>query len=498
MSTAVKSLPQQNNIKSISKKISIIRPTGVLYILYAALTATLGIMGLVTINARRNLADPDYWPSLFHSLGLESATDAYNATQQASIMPDFLPDGFVFLNAVQNYAMPENFLPYFFYILIVFAALRLALGGMAIAFGSTLGKGGILGFFAKIDLWFVIPIAVFTLFFFDDFRFMWFPIISVIPCMLLLHGSAKTDTRPGSAARSEARTAKIFLIPAFLGLSFMTYIPLAAVFGISLFDWNIPFAPVFAGFSNIAELFSRGNFFRISVWLTFIYALLAVVLGMIYSMCIALLLNRKIPGKVFFRTAVYLPFIIPVVSSMLIFRLIYSHTGVINNIISMFGGDRIHFLFESATIIPAIAIIAVWASGNIVVIKIAGIANVPRTYLESAEVDGANAWHRFWRITIPCMSPIIFYNMLMSLITNMQVVVPSLMLAGGGQSGQTVIPREIRFVAYELYQTAFGRGGFLGRAGAISFVLFILIGIFTAILFATSKKWLFYEGGGPA
>jgi len=498
MSTAVKSLPQQSDIKNILKKIGIIRPTGVLYILYATLTATLGIIGLGVINARQNLANPDYWPSLFHSLGLEAATDAYHATHQAAIMPDFLPDGFVFLNAVQNYAMPEGFLPYFFFILIAFAVLRLALGCMSITFGSTLGRGGILGLFAKIDLWFVIPIAIFTLFFFDGFSFMWFPIISIIPCMLLLHGSAKTDTRPGSATRSEARTAKIFLIPAFLGLSFMTYIPLAAVFGISLFNWTIPFAPVFAGFTNIIDLFSPGNFFWDSVWLTFVYSFLAVFLGMVYSMCVALLLNRKMPGRVFFRTAVYLPFIIPVVSSMLIFRLIYSHNGVINNIISMFGGDRIHFLFESATIIPAIAIIAVWASGNIIVIKIAGISNVPRTYLESAEIDGANAWHRFWKITIPCMSPIIFYNMLMSLITNMQVVVPSLMLAGGGQSGQTVIPREIRFVAYELYQTAFGRGGFLGRAGAISFMLFVLIGILTAILFATSKKWLFYEGGGPA
>jgi multiple sugar transport system permease protein len=182
---------------------------------------------------------------------------------------------------------------------------------------------------------------------------------------------------------------------------------------------------------------------------------------------------------------------------MLVFQLLYSHSGVINNIINMFGGSRVHFLLNNATIIPAIAMIAVWASGNIIVIKIAGIANVPRTYLESAEIDGANAWYRFWRITVPCMTPIIFYNMLMSLITHMQVVVPSLMLAGGGQAGVTVIPQSFRFIAFELYTTAF-RGGQLGRASAISFALFVLIGIFTVILFATSKKWLFYEGGGPA
>ena len=445
------------------KAIGILRPVGVLYVLFSALTVFIAVVG----------------------------------ASGAELLEGLMPGGFVFLNAVRDYAMPESFMPHFFHFLFLYAAFRLAVGCMVIRFGKTPERGGLLGLLGKIDLWIVIPITVFSLFFFDGFNFMWFPVISLALTMLLLHGSAKLDNRPGIAARSEARTAKIFLIPAFLGLTFMTYIPLTAVFGISLFEWQVPFAPTFTGFTNIIALFSPGSFFWTSVWYTLIYSFLAVFLGLVYSMCIALLLNRKMPGKVFFRTAVYLPFIIPVVSSMLVFWLIYSPDGVINNIITMFGGDRIHFLFESTTIIPAIAMIAVWASGNIIVIKIAGISNVPRTYLESAEIDGANAWHRFWKITIPCMSPIIFYNMLMSLITNMQVVVPSLMLTGGGQSGATVTPAQFRFVAYELYNTAFNFG-WLGRAGAISFMLFILIGILTAVLFITSKKWLFYEGGGPA
>ena len=455
---------KRKSFTDILKAINILRPTGILYILFSALTLAV----------------------------------ALNYFTGAWILYQYMPLSFVYLNAVRDYAMPEGFMPIFFNFLLVFALIRLAIGAMSIIFGSKPKMGGILGLIGKIDLWIVIPITVFSLFFFDGFGFMWYPIISFAPTILLLHGSAKLDNRPGRAAREEARTAKVFVIPAFLGLTFMTYIPLTAVFGISLFEWKIPFPPEFAGFKNLLDLFSPGSFFWESVWLTVIYAFLAVVLGMIYSMAIAILLNRKIPGRVFFRTAFYLPFIIPVVSSMLIFRLIYSHNGVINNIINMFGGERVYFLFDNATIIPSIAIIAVWMSGNIIVIKMAGLANIPRSYLESAEIDGANAWHRFWKITIPCMSPIIFYNMLMSLITNMQVVVPSLMLTSGGQSGATVIPQSFRFVAYELYMTAFSRSGNLGRAGAISFAMFILIGILTAILFATSKKWLFYEGGGPA
>jgi len=443
------------------KRIGILRPTGVLYILFSALTIFIAVIGV----------------------------------SGSRLMQGLMPTGFVFLNVVRAHAMPERFMGYFFIFLFVFAAFRLAVGCMTIMLYNIPERGALLGLLGKIDLWLVLPITVFSLFFFDGFSFMWFPLISFAPTMLLLHGSAKLDNRPGKAARDEARAAKIFLIPAWLGLIFITYIPLAAVFAISLYDWQIPFAPTFAGFTNLINLFSPGSFIWNSIWVTIVYAFLTVFMGMVYSMCIALLLNRKIPGRAFFRTVFYLPFVIPVVSSMMIFRLLYAHNGVINNIINMFGGDRRHFLLDDATIIPAIAIIAVWASGNIIVVKMAGLANVPRSYLESAEIDGANAWKRFWKITIPCMSPIIFYNMLMSLITHMQVVIPSLMLVGGGQAGATVIPQSFRFITYELYTTAFGRGGFLGRAGAISVVLFILIGIFTAILFATSKHWLFYEGG---
>jgi multiple sugar transport system permease protein len=455
---------QQNTFINTLVKINTLKTTSILYILFSALT--IGV--------------------------------AVNYFTGAWLFFEYMPRSFVYLNAIRNYAMPISALPLFYNFLIFFFVFSLFVGIMTLVFGKTPEKGGLLGLLGKIDLWLIIPIGIFTVFFVDGFGFIWFPIISLVPTILLLSGSAKLDNRPGRAARQESRTAKIFLIPAFLGLSFMTYIPLTAVFVISLFEWQIPFAPEFAGLTNLINLLSPGSFFWDSVRVTIIYAFLAVLMGMIYSMSIALLLNRKIPGRVFFRTVFYLPFVIPVVSSMMIFGLIYSHGGVINNIINMFGGNRIHFLLDNATIIPAIAIIAVWASGNTIVIKMAGLANVPRTYLESAEIDGANAWHRFWKITIPCMTPIIFYNLLMSLITHMQVVVPSLMLAAGGQAGATVIPQSFRFVAYELYTTAFGRGGFLGRAGALSFALFVLIGIFTVILFVTSKKWLFYEGGGPA
>jgi multiple sugar transport system permease protein len=130
----------------------------------------------------------------------------------------------------------------------------------------------------------------------------------------------------------------------------------------------------------------------------------------------------------------------------------------------------------------------VWLSGNLIVIFLAGLQNVPRVYHEAAEIDGANSWQRFRHITLPNMTPIIFYNLLMSLVTNMQIVVPSLALTNGGPGNSST------FITYLMYRYAF-QSNRIGYACAISFVFFILIAIFTGILFITSKRWVYYEGG---
>ena len=304
----------------------------------------------------------------------------------------------------------------------------------------------------------------------------------------------KPKRRLGKMDRQEALAAKLFLLPAFGGLIFLTYVPLAAVFGLSLFQWNIPAQPSFIGLENYRFLFTEDFFFWTSIRVTIQYAFLSVAVSLIYSLFIAVLLNRKLPGRAAFRTIFYLPFIIPAMATFLSWSLILDGGGVINNLVAILGGGRTHFLHNNATIIPSLALIAVWASGNLIVINMAGLGNVPRVYQEAAEIDGASAWQRFWRITIPCMTPIIFYNMLMSLVTNMQVFVPSLLFTAGGGAGGGTVHESYLFMTFTMYRTAF-LNGMLGRASAISFIFFILIGIFTAILFATSKTWLFYEGG---
>lgn len=293
-------------------------------------------------------------------------------------------------------------------------------------------------------------------------------------------------------ARQEARAAKLFLIPAFFGLTFITYLPLLAVFVLSFFKWTaIMPQPIYVGLNNYIKLFTKDMFFWTSIRVTVLYAVLTVSLSMVYSLSIAMLLNRKIPARGFFRAVFYVPYIIPAMAVYMSWALLYNPDfGVFNALLASRGMTKIGFLSDSRFIIPSIATIAVWASGNLIVIFLAGLGNVPRVYHEAAEIDGANGWQRFLHITFPCMTPIVFYNLLMSLIANMQVVVPSLIYAG---SNRTTYP-EYTFMSFLMYRTGFINND-LSYASTISFIFFLIIGVFTLILFATSKRWLFYEGG---
>lgn len=289
--------------------------------------------------------------------------------------------------------------------------------------------------------------------------------------------------------KNEVLTAYICLIPSIIGLVFLTYVPLAAVLGLSFTKWEGVGAPEWVGFANYIKLFTTDPYFLDSVKVTIYYSFIAVIGSMIYSLAIALLLNRKIPARGFFRAVFYLPYVLPAMAVYIGWSWLYeANFGLFNYILSLLGIHKLKFIASSELVVPSLALIAVWLSGNLIVIFLAGLQNVPRVYHEAAEIDGANSWQKFRHVTLPCMTPIIFYNLLMALITNMQVVTPALSLTQGGPGNSS------RFISYVMYQYAFKSGKF-SYACAISFVSFLLIGVFTVILFATSKSWIFYEGG---
>lgn len=288
--------------------------------------------------------------------------------------------------------------------------------------------------------------------------------------------------------RAETRTAWLCLLPSVIGLVCITYLPMIASSALSLFSWNGLGPMKFVGLDNYVKLFTNDSKFYGSLWTTLQYAGMSVILSIIYSMIIALLLNRKIPARGFFRAIFYLPYVLPAMAVYLGWKWLYDFNhGFFNYVVKLLGGAPIKFLDSSALVTPSLAFIAVWLSGNLIVIFLAGLQNVPRTYHEAAEIDGANAWQRFWKITIPCMTPIIFYNLLMSLVSNLQVITPALSLTKGGPGTGSY------YMCYMLYQQAFKSHKY-GYGSAVAVILFILIAIFTAILFATSKGWIFYEG----
>jgi ABC-type sugar transport systems, permease components len=294
---------------------------------------------------------------------------------------------------------------------------------------------------------------------------------------------------PKKGKRQEIAAAYLCLIPSIIGLIFITYIPLLCVFGLSFFKWGSGAPdPIFIGLDNYLRLFTTDPYFLDSLRVTIVFAVLSVLGSMVYSLFIAMLLNRKIPARGFFRAVFYLPYVLPAMAVYIGWSWLYeANFGLFNYFLSLIGVEKLKFIADGRLVVPSLALIAVWLSGNLIVIFLAGLQNVPRAYHEAALIDGANGFQRFRHVTIPCMTPIIFYNLLMSLINNMQIVTPALALTNGGPGNES------RFITYLMYQSAFISNR-LGYGSAVSTVFFVIIAIFTALLFVTSKGWIFYEG----
>lgn len=299
----------------------------------------------------------------------------------------------------------------------------------------------------------------------------------------------KPQQRRSRFFSSEARVAYICLIPAILGLIFLTYLPLLGVLGISMTNWTGLKNPEFVGFSNYITLFTTDPYIKDSIIATLYFAFLSVAGSMIYSLFIAMLLNRKIPARGFFRAVFYVPFVLPAAAIYVGWSWLYeANFGFFNYLLSEIGLKKVLFIADSNFVVPSLSLIAVWLSGNLIVIFLAGLQSVPNVYHEAAEMDGANGWNRFLHVTLPCMTPIIFYNLLLSLIANLQVVTPALALTNGGPGNSS------RFMTYLMYDQAFVNYK-LGYACATTFIIFAILAAFTGILFKTSKRWIFSEGG---
>lgn len=243
------------------------------------------------------------------------------------------------------------------------------------------------------------------------------------------------------------------------------------------------------GGENYRRLVTVDPVFWTSLRVTLIYAFVSVPLGVTGSLALAVLLNQKVRGQRVFRTCFYMPSLVPAVASALVWLWVFNaDNGVLNQLLGWVGLPPIAWLQDEKWALPAFILMSLWGiGGGRMVIFLAGLQGIPESYQEAALLDGATAWQRFRRITLPLLSPVMFFNLVMGLIGAFQVFTSAYIMTGGGPNDQT------RFYALYLFQTAFEQFK-LGKASAMAWLLFLILLVLTGIQFAASKRWVHYEG----
>jgi len=285
-----------------------------------------------------------------------------------------------------------------------------------------------------------------------------------------------------------------------IGFSVFLLYPVGASLFYSFCDYSILKQPVWIGAENYQKLF-QDDVFWLSLRNTLFYALFSVPLGMVVSLGLALLLNVEVRGRPVFRTIFYLPSIVPLVASSLLWLWIFNgQYGILNWVLTpvfaLWGGSPPAWLADPAWSKPALILMSVWGVGNSMVIYLAGLQDVPKELYESAAIDGASPWRRFWHITLPTISPVVYFNVIMGIIGSLQVFTQVFVIAGG--IGANANPLEgyparstLLYTIY-LFATAFFDLR-MGYASAMAWVLFVLIAALTWLATKVAARRVHYS-----
>jgi len=280
----------------------------------------------------------------------------------------------------------------------------------------------------------------------------------------------------------------LFISPWLIGFLVFTIYPLISSLYYSFTRYNLLTDPVFLGLKNYVDIFSEDPHFGQVMYNTIYYVGLSAPLGVISAFLMATLLNTKVIGRSVFRAIFFLPAIVPaVVTAMVWAFLLNVQYGAINATLQGLGLPTIPFLSSPRLAKPSLILIHMWAQGNAMVIFLASLQDVPRSLYEAATVDGANAWHKFWHITIPMCTPVILFNLIMGFIGGFQNFTLPWLLTQGGPNQAT------EFYSLFLYRNAFSYFR-MGKASALAWILFVIIVTFTIALFKSSARWVYYGG----
>ncbi len=283
----------------------------------------------------------------------------------------------------------------------------------------------------------------------------------------------------------------LFALPAILGFLLFTLGPMLASLVLTFTDLRLVNTPKFIGLENYIQMFrsSDGLFYK-SLSSTFKYVFMSIPLNIVFTFFLAILMNQKIWGKALFRTVFYLPTIVPVfASSMIWIWILDPDLGLLNNLLKSVGLPTSMWIYSADTVIPSLVVMGLWTTGNTMVIFLAGLQGIPNHLYEAIEVDGGNRLHKLLYITIPMMTPTIFFNLVLGFVGGFQIFAEAYIMTEGGPNNSSL------FIVFYLYREAFQLSN-MAYASTVAWFLFIIIMIFTYIVFKTSQKWVYYEGEG--
>jgi multiple sugar transport system permease protein len=292
----------------------------------------------------------------------------------------------------------------------------------------------------------------------------------------------------GGLARREAITFYLCISPWLLGFLLFVLGPMAASLGISFTRWDLLTPAKFVGLRNYEKMLTRDPLVWQSLKVTAKYTSAYVPIELAGGLALALIMNQKLRLRGVFRTIYYLPSVLPGVAFVVLWMwILHPDVGLINTLLSYVGVQGPRWLADPDWALPALLMMSLWGLGRSMVIYLASLQGIPQQLYEAAAIDGAGAWQSFWKITLPMLTPTIFFNLVLSIISTFQTFTSAFVATDGGPLDSTLF-----YVLY-LYRQAFQFFN-MGYASALAWVLFLIILVLTLLIVRSSERWVYYEG----
>jgi multiple sugar transport system permease protein len=306
----------------------------------------------------------------------------------------------------------------------------------------------------------------------------------------------KSPVRNYSVEKGQRKLAAFFVAPWVIGFLAFSLYPIILTCYYSFTEYNLFSTPKFVGLENYITMFSDGDFYK-SLYNTVYFVVFGVGLNLIFSLLAAMLLNMDVKGRGFFRAVVFLPSVMPVVASSLLWVWIFNpEYGLINAFLRFLRLPQPLWFSSPQFTKPALIIMTLWGLGSTMVIFLAGLGDIPRVYYEAVDIDGGGAWNKFWHVTLPMLTPVILFQLINGIIGGFNMFTQTYVIANSsGSSGANLggVDNSMLFYAVYVYEQGFKYLKY-GYASALAWLMFLLVLVITFLIFKSSKKWVYYGG----